>query len=117
MCHADSVPVYHRQLQEAQTQTVPAHIFNDRSFLSLVDETHGVIESPDFVRLLAECLDQLVNVLFRGLMRSVFAKSAPPERMNGSEGELVMRIGGAMVEAGVTRSSRTVLYSFLVSVQ
>lgn len=81
------------------------HISNDRKFLSLIDETRSVIQSPDFARVLEACLDQAVEVLFQGLMKNVFVESAPPETLN--EEPVRVRLAGLL--PGLSRWSRLAL--------
>lgn len=81
----------------------PTHIQDqDPGFTALIEETRGIISSPDFASVLETCLDRATQVLFVGLEKNVFVDTATATVEDGTipgeeeEGEVRIRLAGLL---------------------
>ncbi|KAF8889722.1 Peroxin-3-domain-containing protein [Gymnopilus junonius] len=82
----------------------------DPAFLSLLEETRGILSSPDFVRVLEVCLDRAMEVLFESLENNVFARAddgGDAEALGVHESKHRIRLAGLL--PGLARWSQLAL--------
>ena len=75
---------------------LPSTHIQDPGFTALVEETRGIISSPDFASVLETCLDRATQVLFAGLEKNVFVDTATAEDRTIPEEEVRIRLAGLL---------------------
>jgi peroxin-3 len=89
--------MHHVLSQGGVTPASIQHATTTRAFRMLVDETHELLSSANFARVLDVALDRAVGVLFQGLEKNVFGESKlTNEGGPAGAGEVKLRLAGLL---------------------